>query len=157
MGRCVGWMLAWQGKMNFIDELQVQPTGTYLSPANFTLHPSTPRDARIWGGDGGSTQPSHLSPGQGLKNSPHSAVTTVLFLSGMYCNKTLNRKKGVSSRLLEVHLYIYTLYLLHVPYLIFASASNFLSHTYPLIIITPPISLFPLSLSTHAKKSNPPA
>lgn len=22
MGRCVGWMLAWQGKMNFIDELQ---------------------------------------------------------------------------------------------------------------------------------------
>lgn len=46
----------------------------------------------------------HLSPGQGLKNSPHSsAVTTVLFFSGMYCNKTLNIKKGVSSRLLEVH------------------------------------------------------
>lgn len=69
----------------------------------------------------------------------------------MYCNKTLNIKKGVSSRLLEVHLYIYTLYLLHVPYLIFASASNFLSHTYPLIIMTPPISLSLLSLDARKK------
>lgn len=63
--------------MNFIDELLVQPTGTYLSPANFTLHPSTPRDARIWGGDGGSTQPSHIS---------HPARVSKIALTQRYSN-----------------------------------------------------------------------
>lgn len=67
--------------MNFIDELLVQPTGTYLSPANFTLHPSTPRDARIWGGDGGSTQPSHIShPARASKKPSLSSNYSVVFL-----------------------------------------------------------------------------
>lgn len=77
MGRCVGWMLAWQGKMNFIDELLVQPTGTYLSPANFTLHPSTPRDARIWGEEMEDQHSHHIS---------HPARVSKIALTQQYSN-----------------------------------------------------------------------
>lgn len=136
--------------MNYWYSLQERIFHQQTSPFTLALHGTLGSGGRRWRINTAIT--SLTRPGS--QNSPHSAVTTVLFFSGMYCNKTLNKKKGVSSRLLEVHLYIYTFYLLHVPYLIFASASNFLSHTYLSSHHndTSYLSLSPLSLSTHAKK-----